>query len=65
MEAAPQCVAAAQRMSMSLVFDEAPPGRRGAMLGLRMTMVFGLHIIVPLISGLMGFAGKWSNPFAL
>jgi len=52
-------------MSMSLVFDEAPPGRRGAMLGLRMTMVFGLHIIVPLISGLMGFAGKWSNPFAL
>jgi len=53
-----------QPMTMSLVFQEAPSDRKGEVLGLRMTMVFTLHIVIPLLSGLLvasalGIASIW------
>lgn len=43
-----------QPMSMALCYDESPEDRKGEVIGLRLTLIFSLHIIIPLLAGTMG-----------
>ena len=45
-----------QPMSMALCYDASPEDRKGEVIGLRLTLTFSLHIIIPLFSGAMGSA---------
>jgi len=52
-----------QPMTMSLIYEEAPPERRGEAIGLRLTMAFATHIAIPLAAGalasVMGIGSIW------
>jgi MFS family permease len=43
-----------QPMSMALCYDESPEDRKGEVIGLRLTLIFSLHITIPLLAGAMG-----------
>ena len=45
-----------QPMTMSLAYDEAPSNRKAEVIGLRMTLALGLHVVIPLLSGVLGSA---------
>ena len=45
-----------QPMSMALCYDASPEDRKGEVIGLRLTLTFSLHIIIPLFSGAVGSA---------
>lgn len=45
-----------QPMTMSLAYDEAPSNRKAEVIGLRMTLALGLHVVIPLLSGALGSA---------
>ncbi len=45
-----------QPMTMSLAYEEAPPNRKGEVIGLRMTMSYILQIVIPLAAGALGSA---------
>jgi len=45
-----------QPMTMSLAYDEAPHNRKAEVIGLRMTLALGLHVVIPLLSGALGSA---------
>jgi len=52
-----------QPMTMSLIYEEAPPERRGEAIGLRLTMAFVLHNAAPLLAGalasVLGMGSVW------
>ena len=52
-----------QPMTMSLIYEEAPPERRGEAIGLRLTMAFVLHNVAPLLAGalasVLGMGSVW------
>jgi hypothetical protein len=39
---------------MALCYDESPEDRKGEVIGLRLTLIFSLHITIPLLAGAMG-----------
>ena len=45
-----------QPMTMSLAYEEAPPNRKGEVIGLRLTLSHILQIVIPLLSGALGSA---------